>query len=58
MAVYQRVVEGTVGPNFEWDEAKASANRLKHGISFDEAATVFADPLSLTVPDPDDSEDE
>ena len=30
--------------NFEWDPGKASANRRKHGVSFDEAATVFDDP--------------
>ncbi|HSB81166.1 MAG TPA: BrnT family toxin [Candidatus Methylomirabilis sp.] len=30
---------------FEWDDAKAAANRRKHGVSFDEAATVFDDPL-------------
>ena len=34
-----------------WDPAKAWTNRAKHGITFEEAATVFADPLSLTVPD-------
>jgi uncharacterized protein len=33
---------------FEWDDAKAEANLRKHGVSFDEAATVFADTLSLT----------
>jgi uncharacterized protein len=40
---------------FEWDRAKAEANRRKHRVSFDEAATVFFDPLSLTVADPDHS---
>ncbi|CUS03478.2 conserved protein of unknown function [Candidatus Promineifilum breve] len=43
---------------FEWDPAKAVANLRKHGVSFDEAATVLADSLSLTVPDPDHSQDE
>jgi uncharacterized DUF497 family protein len=43
---------------FEWDPQKAEANRKKHGVSFDEASTVFADPLSVTIPDPDHSEDE
>jgi uncharacterized DUF497 family protein len=38
---------------FEWDSAKAAANRRKHGVSFHEAATVFGDPLSLTYQDPD-----
>lgn len=43
---------------FEWDQAKADSNLEKHGVSFDEAATAFGDPLSLTIPDPDHSEDE
>ena len=38
---------------FEWDKRKAAANLRKHQVSFEEAATVFADPLSLTVGDPD-----
>ena len=33
---------------FEWDPAKARANLTKHGVSFDEATTVFGDPLSST----------
>ncbi len=37
---------------FEWDAEKAKANLQKHGVSFDEAATVFFDPLSITIPDP------
>lgn len=37
--------------DFEWDEAKAAANVAKHGISFPEAATVFADPLSIYLDD-------
>jgi uncharacterized protein len=37
---------------FEWDEGKASDNLAKHGVSFAEASTVFADPLSRTIPDP------
>ncbi|MFH1146451.1 MAG: BrnT family toxin [Pseudomonadota bacterium] len=36
---------------FEWDETKALANIQKHGVSFEEAATVFFDPLSLTIYD-------
>jgi uncharacterized DUF497 family protein len=40
---------------FEWDRGKAEANRRKHRVSFDEAATVFFDPLSMTIPDPDHS---
>jgi uncharacterized DUF497 family protein len=37
---------------FEWDEGKALGNLAKHGVSFSEASTVFADPLSRTIPDP------
>lgn len=37
---------------FEWDPKKAIANLLKHDVSFEEAETVFSDPLSLTVHDP------
>ena len=37
---------------FEWDRNKAQQNIKKHGISFEEATTVFGDPLSLTIRDP------
>jgi uncharacterized DUF497 family protein len=37
---------------YEWHAAKAKANLQKHGVSFDDAATVFLDPLALTFPDP------
>ena len=40
---------------FEWDPAKALRNRRGHRVSFEEAATVFGDPLALTYPDPDHS---
>jgi uncharacterized protein len=43
---------------FEWDDAKAAANERKHGVSFTEAATAFADPLAAIFPDPDHSDDE
>jgi uncharacterized protein len=43
---------------FEWHAAKAAANVQKHGVTFDEASTVFADPLALLMLDPDHSEDE
>lgn len=39
----------------EWDPDKAEANQSKHGVSFSEAATVLADPLSIALPDPDHS---
>lgn len=41
-----------------WDPRKRAVNRRKHRIDFDEAATVFVDPLATTFPDPDHSEDE
>jgi uncharacterized DUF497 family protein len=44
--------------HFEWDRAKADANRRKHKVTFDEAASVFYDPLSATFPDPDSSRTE
>lgn len=40
---------------FEWDPVKAAANHAKHQVSFREAMTVFRDPLSITVSDPDHS---
>jgi uncharacterized protein len=40
---------------FEWDAPKARSNLSKHGVSFEEASTVFGDSLSLTIPDPDHS---
>ena len=43
---------------FEWDPIKAARNLRKHGVSFNEAASVFGDTLSITVPDPDHSLDE
>jgi uncharacterized DUF497 family protein len=44
-----------VALTFEWDPEKARSNVAKHGIDFPEAATVFGDSLSLTVPDPEHS---
>ncbi len=43
---------------FAWDEEKAASNLEKHGVAFEEAATAFGDPLSLTVADPDHSNNE
>ncbi|HLG14889.1 MAG TPA: BrnT family toxin [Blastocatellia bacterium] len=40
---------------YEWDAKKAKTNLRKHGVSFEDAATVFLDPLALTFPDPDHS---
>jgi len=43
---------------FEWDSAKDAANRKEHGVSFDEAITVFADEMGRFKADPDHSEGE
>jgi uncharacterized DUF497 family protein len=43
---------------FEWDERKSTINRRKHGVSFEEARTVFFDEDALMRPDEDHSEDE
>ena len=43
---------------FEWDAQKAAENLAKHGVSFDEASTVFGDPFAGTILDPRHSEDE
>ena len=40
---------------FEWDETKSQSNLRKHGISFDEAKTIFSDELGRLMPDPDHS---
>jgi len=42
-------------PTFEWDPTKAAANVKKHGVSFEEAATAFQDPLARIHTDPDHS---
>lgn len=43
---------------FEWDERKNRSNQKKHGISFNEAKTVFTDEFGRLIPDPDHSNDE
>lgn len=43
---------------FEWDDAKATSNLSKHGVSFAEASSAFADPLAALFADPDHSDDE
>jgi uncharacterized DUF497 family protein len=42
----------------EWDEDKAARNERRHGVTFEEAATCFYDPLQVAYSDPDHSEDE
>ena len=44
--------------HFEWDATKAASNQRKHGISFDQAATVFRDPLMVSIPDEEHNETE
>ncbi len=46
------------GITFSWDEKKSRINLKKHGVSFEEAKTVFADEYGRLIPDPDHSEDE
>ena len=43
---------------FEWEAEKDQQNQVKHGVSFEEASTVFGDPLALTINDPDHSWEE
>jgi len=43
---------------FEWDESKNASNKFKHGVSFEEAQTVFHDEMALIIDDPDHSEQE
>jgi hypothetical protein len=45
-------------PEFEWDAQKAAENLKNHGVAFEEALTVFADPLANIFDDPDHSGDE
>ena len=40
---------------YEWNSGKAAQNKRKHGVSFEEAITVFLDPLAITFDDPDHS---
>ncbi len=47
-----------MGLSFEWDQAKARQNVAKHGVTFDEASTVFGDPLAMTIGDPLHSHEE
>ena len=46
------------GYEFEWNETRARANLRDHGVSFEEASTVFGDPLAVLLPDPDHSQGE
>jgi uncharacterized protein len=43
---------------YEWNETKAASNELKHGVGFSESSSVFDDPLSVSIPDPEHSTEE
>ena len=47
-----------MGYEFEWDPVKAAGNFRDHAIAFEDASTVFADPLAILIPDPDHSDAE
>ena len=47
-----------MGYRFEWNASKVAENPRKHGVSFEEASTIFGDPLERTIHDPLHSEDE
>lgn len=57
-SLFVAIVRGDMPLIFGWDAEKARTNLRKHGVSFEEASTVFGDPLSLTIPDPLHSTDE
>ncbi len=46
------------GIGFEWDRRKERLNLAKHGVSFEEAQSVFSDEMAILIPDPDASDDE
>lgn len=58
LCVHRRYTEGVPELRVEWDARKAAANRAKHGVTFDEASTAFADELALFMADPEHSRDE
>ena len=46
------------GPTFEWNKVKASENRGKHGVTFEEGRSAFFDENARVIPDPEHSDDE
>ncbi len=48
----------TIDVEFEWDDKKATSNYSKHGVRFDEAASIWFDENALEIPDPEHSESE
>ena len=57
MAQASREVYSLKLMQFEWDPTKAATNKLKNGVSFGEATTIYGDPLAITYADPNHSED-
>ncbi len=55
---WTRAGDGSTQMKFEWDSEKAGLSRAKHDVSFEEAATAFGDPLSVTISDPDHADTE
>lgn len=58
LPVYVRSAYNASMLRFEWDPKKAAANLRKHGVSFEDAQTVFVDENAKLIDDPDHSEDE
>ncbi len=56
--MYNSNMLNTLDISFEWDPNKAVSNVQKHGVSFEEASTVFADNYARVIADPDHSDDE
>jgi uncharacterized protein len=54
-AKLEATLQVTIQMQFEWNQDKAELNLKKHGVSFNEATTVFNDPLSVNFPDPNHS---
>lgn len=57
-ALHCRYNKSMADLRIEWDPEKAEANAKKHGVSFEEAATAFADEFGLVIPDPEHSDEE
>jgi uncharacterized DUF497 family protein len=51
-------MSATIDYEFDWDDTKAAANLLKHGVEFSEAMTVLLDPLAMTFYDAEHSDEE
>ncbi len=58
LCIHRRYTVGVSELRFEWDPRKAAANKSKHGVTFDEAVSVFADELALFMADPEHSDKE